>query len=205
MISRLLCFSLIVALASADSSVRQFGMYEVSVKGPASPAGNPFTDVELFGTFSCPPLTPPLRVRGFYDGGDVYKVRFMPRQPGECSYVTESSTTAALNGRTGNFTVEALAATDHGKSPVRVRNTRSFQHEDGSSHFSVGTTSYAWIHQNDTMIANTVSTLSDPSTPFNKMRMTIFPKWYIYNRIEPEFYPYVGTAPSAWEPRTRVR
>merc|ERR1719201_1238930 len=83
---------------------------------------------------------------------------------------TTESTTATLNNKSGSFQVAPLPLSKYGQSPVRVRNTRSFVHEDGSSHFSVGTTSYAWIHQNDTMIHNTVSTLSDPETPFNKMR-----------------------------------
>ena len=52
------------------------------------------------------------------------------------------------------------------------------------------------------MIANTVSTLSDPTTPFNKMRMTVFPKWYWFNHVEPEYYPYKGTAPNKWDFKT---
>lgn len=152
---------------------------QVSLPGPANFNGNHFTDISVFGTFSCPPLAQHKRVRGFYDGDGIHKIRFMPQQPGNCTYITDS-TTPTLNKKSGSFQVLPLPVGKYGQSPVRVRNTRSFVHEDGSTHFSVGTTSYAWIHQNDTMIHNTVATLSDPATPFNKMRMTVFPKWYWY-------------------------
>jgi len=107
--------------------------------GPENFLSNPFKDISVFGTFSCPPLAQSVRVRGFYDGGGIHRLRSMPQQPGNCSYVTDS-TTPILNNKTGTFEVASLPGDKYGQSPVRVRNTRSFVHEDGSSHFSVGTT-----------------------------------------------------------------
>jgi hypothetical protein len=202
------CATAVAAAAAAGASrtvesaaaVVQFGTFEASLLFSPPAQANPFTDVSLFATFACSGVAP-VRVRGFYDGGGVYRVRHMPRVAGNCTYATDSATTPALDGHLGAFVVTPQTPQALGQSPVRVRNTRSFEHEDGSAHFSVGTTSYAWIHQNDTMIQNTVATLrSDPAkVPFNKMRMTTFPKWYWFNKVEPAYYPYAGTAPDQWD------
>ena len=58
------------------------------MKSPACQSkGNPF-DIELTATFSGPDTT--LTVRGFYDGNDTFKIRFMPVSQGVWSYVTQS-------------------------------------------------------------------------------------------------------------------
>ena len=171
-------------------------MAEVVLKSSdAQSTSNPF-DVDLFATFSSPGASP-VRVRGFYDGAFVWKIRFMPGLAGTWTYITDCDSDPALDKQAGSVVV--LPSNTPGASPVRVRNTRRFEHADGSPHFSVGTTSYAWIHQNETLIANTVKTLGDEATPFNKMRMTIFPKWYEYNHVEPAFFAYEGTGPAVWD------
>ncbi|MCK4748361.1 MAG: DUF5605 domain-containing protein, partial [Bacteroidales bacterium] len=52
----------------------------------------------------------------------------------------------------------------------------------------IGTTCYAWVHQTDVLQEQTLETLKE--TPFNKMRMCVFPKDYNYNKNEPPFYPF---------------
>ena len=191
----------LLAAAGANPSVFQWGVFEVTLQS-STPQHNPFTDVSVFATFtSIDGYHAPVRVRGFFDGvtgastaGNAvltYRVRFMPPVSGKWQWESESTGDSSLGGQRGTLNVNPLSLPQMaGRSPVRVKDVRSFEHADGTSHVSVGTTSYAWIHQNDTMIANTEKTLADPATPFNKMRMTVFPKWYIYNRVEPEFFPY---------------
>eukprot|EP01051_Picozoa_sp_SAG22_P018469 SAG22_NODE_3116_length_1927_cov_1.811816_3_plen_252_part_00 len=60
---------------------------------------------------------------------------------------------------------------------------------------SVGSTAYAWIHVNAENTATTLDTLA--VAPFNKLRMTVFPKWYPYSHIEPQprIYPYLPKKP----------
>jgi hypothetical protein len=192
-----LCILALAPVACAVSDVVQWSTYEVTlIKGPERSAStNPFVDVDLFATFSHEAVGP-IRVRGFYDGEGVYKVRFMPQISGSWTYTT-SSNAPELHARVGQFSV--IACTKLGQSPVRVRDTRRFEYADGSQHFSVGTTSYAWIHQNASLIDATVKTLADPSTPFNKMRMTTFPKWYWFNHWDPNYYAYDGTRAGGWD------
>eukprot|EP00054_Salpingoeca_dolichothecata_P025129 m.173646 g.173646 ORF g.173646 m.173646 type:complete len:493 (+) comp25254_c0_seq2:117-1595(+) len=84
---------------------------------------------------------------------------------------------------------------EHG--PINVANKTHFAHADGTHHFSTGTTCYAWVHQNESWLRQrTIQTLQQ--SPFNKMRMLIFPKWYVYNHGEPRRYPFEGTPPNHW-------
>ncbi len=170
--------------------VEQWGIYEIALKGPS--AGNPFLDVELSSRFTHKDQA--VTVAGFYDGAGVYRIRFMPAQQGTWRYQTRSNR-AELNGQTGSFFVTKPAAGNHG--PVHVRHTYHFAYADGTPYFPIGTTCYAWIHQGDRLEEQTLATLKH--SPFNKVRMCVFPKHYAYNQNEPVFYPFAGTPPRAWD------
>jgi hypothetical protein len=62
----------------------------------AAVVGNSFTDTSLRADFWFEHRT--VAVDGFYDGDGTWRVRFMPDEIGEWSYITHSSTTA-LNGK----------------------------------------------------------------------------------------------------------
>jgi hypothetical protein len=182
---------LFAAAAPAPAAeVEQWGVFELTLRGPAD--GNPFVDVNLTATFTQGEHK--VRVSGFYDGDGTYKVRFMPETPGEWTYTTASNR-RDLDGKSGKLTVVKPAATNHG--PVRVHNTYHFAYADDTPYFPVGTTCYAWIHQPEKLEDQTLATLK--AAPFNKLRMCVFPKWYAYNKTEPERYPFAGTAPNKWD------
>jgi hypothetical protein len=171
-------------------SVEQWAIYEITLKG--SSAGNPFVDVELTAQFHQADKT--VTVTGFYDGDGVYCVRFMPDRQGQWQYEIRSNR-PELNGKRGSFAVTKPSANDHG--PVRVRNTFHFAYADGTPFFPIGTTCYAWTHQGDDLEEQTLATLKQ--SPFNKVRMCVFPKHYAYNQNEPMLYPFAGTPPHTWD------
>ena len=72
------------------------------------------------------------------------------------------------------------AAGDRG--PV-VSKGSGLYYADFTPHVSVGTTCYQWASKGFDMQAQTLETLK--ASPFNKIRMTTFPKWYIFNRANP--------------------
>jgi hypothetical protein len=80
---------------------------------------------------------------------------------------------------------------------VRVAHTYHFAYEDGTPYWELGTTCYAWIHQDESLQQETLKTLA--SSPFNKIRMCVFPKWYDWNRGEPPRYPFQGVPPTHWD------
>jgi len=185
-----LAVSVAVGQEAGDSRVECWDIYEVLLEGPSS--GNPFVDVRLSAHFKKDETT--FTPQGFYDGEGVYKIRFMPNSPGRWTYVTESNC-RELDGKKGAFTCVEAGPNNHG--PVRVRDTYGLAYADGTPHFSVGTTCYAWVHQGDEMEEQTLRTLK--TAPFNKMRMCVFPKAYSYNKNEPEYYAYEGKPLKDWD------
>jgi len=60
------------------------------------------------------------------------------------------------------------------REPVKVRNVYDFGYADGTPFYPVGTTCYAWVHQPEELVKQTLQSLAE--TKFNKIRMTVMPK-----------------------------
>lgn len=171
------------AHAEWSQRVTRFGRFEVVIDGPSR--GNPFVDVELWADIETPSRV--TRVRGFYDGAGVYRIRYLAQEIGVHSFRTVSSA-RSLHGIEGIFSVGDAAEGAHG--PVRVERAFGFAYADGTRYVPVGTTAYAWTHQGKDLEETTLRTLA--TSPFNKIRMCVFPKSYLYNRNEPERFPFEG-------------
>jgi len=194
----IILFACVYATASAQvqppadtkpGSLEEWDTLEIELPGPAG--GNPFLDVELTGTFEKDGVKQ--TVAGFYDGNGVYRIRFMPDKIGHWTYTTASNQ-PALAGKHGEFNVVAPTGKNHG--PVQVANTFHFSYADGTPYRELGTTCYAWTHQSDELEEQTLKTLA--ASPFNKIRMCVFPKRYTWNMAEPPRYPFEGTPPNEW-------
>ena len=171
------------------ASAERWGVFEIVLDGPD--AGNPYVEVSLGATFTQGAVTK--NVTGFYDGGSTYRIRFMPDALGAWSFTTKSSS-PQLDGLRGSFTCTAPGAGNHG--PVRVRERHHFAYEDGTPFFHVGTTSYNWLNQAETLQKQTLQTLGQSG--FNKLRFLIMPKYYDFNKEPPAIWPFEG-APKAWD------
>ena len=172
---------LCVGTASAQEKVEQWGRFELTL--PGTPTGNPFADVDLRATFTNGEKS--ITVTGFYDGDGQYKVRFMPETLGKWEYVTRSNM-AALAFKTGAF--ECTSATGDNRGIVRVRGTYDFGYADGTPFYPFGTTMYAFVHPDMEREELTLRTLS--TSPFNKIRICLFPKTYGHNNDEPRYFPF---------------
>jgi outer membrane protein assembly factor BamB len=115
-------------------SVPLWGRFETQVSNPRSYA-NPFTDVTLNAVFTSP-SGKRVRFFGFYDGdgrghqqGNVWKMRFMPDEPGTWSY-----TCAFSDGAPGAAGVFRCATQGANPGPLRVdpHNRRCWVFADGS-------------------------------------------------------------------------
>jgi hypothetical protein len=118
----------------------------------------------------------------------------MPEAQGRWEYETRSNC-PDLNGASGSFVCIEPGEGNHG--PVGVRDTYHFAYADGTPYYQVGTTCYAWAHQGDELEEQTLETLRE--APFNKLRMCVFPKRYVYNRNEPVFYPFQRNDAGTWD------
>ncbi len=172
------------------TKVEMWDRFEMALEGPQE--GNPFLEVTFGADFIYENRR--VKVTGFYDGEGVYKVRFMPDMEGVWHYETWSNV-PVLRGITGQLLCITPSSGNHG--PVRVKDTYHFAYEDGTPYKQVGTTCYVWNHQGDALEEKTLETLKN--APFNKMRMCVFPKNYVYNHNEPEFYPFEGSLEKGWD------
>ena len=171
-------------------TVPLWDIQELTLTGPDD--GNPFLDVELSAEFDSGYES--VVVRGFYDGGGLYRIRLMPEREGLWRFTTRSNN-PLLDSRSGSFLCSPPRPGAHG--PVRVADTYHFAHADGTRYLPVGTTAYAWTSQDKSLEERTLATLAH--SPFNKIRMCVFPKWYDYNRIDPPRYAFKGDIESGWD------
>ncbi|WP_325050186.1 DUF5060 domain-containing protein [Cohnella faecalis] len=178
------------AAVQSPEQAERWGVFQIELRGPSH--GNPFTDVVVEAEFRAGDKT--FRVAGFYDGDGIYLIRCMPDVLGNWAFRT-SSNARSLDGIEGAFRCVEPSPGNHG--PLRVHNTFHFAYEDGTSYIPVGTTSYAWTHQGDELEKQTLDSLK--ASPFNKMRMCVFPKSYLFNFNEPVYNPFEGSLTEGWD------
>lgn len=162
--------------------VEQWDVFELSFEGPAT--GNPYLENTLSATFTNDTRT--VTVPGFYDGNGIYKIRFSPDQTGKWSYTTQSNQDVLTN-QSGALQCIVPGGDNHG--PIRIVNTHYLEYADGSPYYAVGTTAYQWTSVKQSVQEKTLETLA--GSPFNKIRMCVFPKHYRYgNDTEPWMLPF---------------
>ena len=173
---------LLIHSSFGQHSVEQWDRFELSLKYAS--ANNSFANVQLTAIFTSKDSS--IVVPGFYDGDNIFKVRFMPQQIGSWQYVTKSNI-AQLNNKKGSF--ECVKATGENHGMVSVSKIYHFKYADGKPYYPFGTTSYAWTHMGQQLQETTLSTLKNSG--FNKIRMGVFPKNYDLVKEEPDIFPYL--------------
>lgn len=155
--------------------MQQYETFELTFKGPCLTGNQAQADIS--GVFSLGGKE--TRVKGFYDGDGIYKVRFLPEKAGLCAYKISGAVTA-------EGSAECLpAGQKHGKV---ITEGSHFTYEDGSAYYPFGTTVYALAHQEEALVDRTIQTLS--GAPFNKVRMCVFPKHYDFNHNDPPCFAF---------------
>jgi hypothetical protein len=126
-------------------TVFRWGVFETSFTS-ARAYENPLQDAGLFVTFTSPSRQA-VTVRGFWDGDNVWRVRFSPDELGTWTFTSRAfpESDAGLHNRSGTFGVVANPGTSrfdrHG--PIRVAASRTFlEHADGTPFFWLADT--AW-------------------------------------------------------------
>lgn len=186
--NRTILYLLVITLLTAcingkgNKNIEQWDVFEVVLNGPSK--GNPYMEVELSALFKN--SEEQIRVPGFYDGNGIYRIRFSPHIQGRWTYITESNS-GELAKRKGDLICVRPTGDNHG--PINIVNTFYLQYSDGTPFYSIGTTAYQWTSVKQSIQAKTIETLKH--SPFNKIRMCVFPKSYRYgNDTEPWMYPY---------------
>ena len=173
--------------------VEKWGMYEVTLKGPST--GNPFVGIDLSAEFTDGERI--FESDGFYDGDEIFKIRFMPDKEGVWTYKTKSNR-KELDGKEGQFTCTPASPGNHG--PVQVRNQYHFEYRNGTPYYPFGTTIYEWVFQTEETRQQTLETLK--SAPFNKARFLLVPPYkekYLSGPLKLDKFPFEGTSKESWD------
>ncbi len=160
--------------------MRQYEIFELVFSGPEPESSHVQVPVEANFCIGNQEKT----VKGFYAGNGVYKVRFLPEETGIYTWKVESA--LPLEGRICGEE-ECVSAIEHQHGLVQAKGLH-FCFEDGTRYVPFGTTVYAMLNQEDALIEKTLETLEH--SPFNKLRLCVFPKHYDYNHNEPPVYPF---------------
>lgn len=164
----------------AQTTVEKWGCAELSFTHETS--GNPF-EVMLEATFTQGNKN--LTVSGFYDGGNTYRIRFMPTEEGTWSYTTRSSV-RALNRQKG--TIEATGTTGTNRGMVTTDGALGFSYTEGERFHPFGTTNYALALFRPAIQEQTLRSLA--SSGFNKTRLCVLPKDYPTEHDAPTVFPF---------------
>lgn len=155
--------------------IEQYRVWEVE-----APAGASAT-LEMAGQMET--------VSGFA-AGESHLLRWMPMRTGIWRYTLRAGDWC----ETGEL--ECLPAKEGNHGPVQARDM-AFVYADGTPFQPFGTTCYAWNHQPEEVQRKTLETLK--LTPFNKLRMCVFPKHMIYSENEPELFPFRRREDESWD------
>lgn len=120
-------------------------MHEITLTA-AQDYDNPYTEVTCWVDLKGPNFSE--RVYGFWDGGDVFKVRVVATEPGAWHWRSGSNRPDddGLDGQSGTFTAVAWTEAEKAANPVRRGFVRpapgghALQYADGTPFFMVGDT-----------------------------------------------------------------
>lgn len=181
-----------------NKKIERYKVFDLELEGHSD--GNPFRDCTVSAVFTNG--IKDVTVKGFYKGDGLYGIRFMPDEEGTWEYIVKSDD-KALDGHSGSFICTPAGKENHGrvlvKKDVTARSAVNFygseddyqfSYEDGTRFQPFGTTCYAWINQDRGTQEETLESLE--ASPFNKIRMCVFPKFYSYNNKDPESYAFIG-------------
>jgi hypothetical protein len=130
-------FSPILGSPAGAMDVGRWEVFELAMTTSNS-YGNPYTEVTLSATFTGPSAET-ITVEGFWDGGDMWKLRMAPTEVGTWTYTTTSND-SNLDGQNGGF----QCISSGGKGFIHVSPSRpyTFEYSDGTPWFHFGDTNW---------------------------------------------------------------
>jgi hypothetical protein len=168
--------------------VPQWSVHEITLTARDG-YNDPYTDAGVSATFNGPDHAQK-HVQGFWDGADVWRVRFNCSQQGRWTWST-SSTDPGLNNRSGTVICSAARRGAHGFLRRDPKHPYSFVRDDGTREFVWGNTAYDvllnvagngdWKHFVDETAAHGM----------NKIRLQIYANQTYAPGVEDQTYPQV--------------
>ena len=133
--------------------MKQYETAEITLQGAAPQGSCAQADITAVITGGGTEKT----IKGFYAGNDTYKVRFLPKEPGTYQYHISGCVQ-----QEGTIVVEPADSAVHGMVTAQGEH---FMYEDKTPYFPFGTTVYAFVHQTEELVNQTMTSLA--KAPFN--------------------------------------
>jgi len=178
-----------VPFALADElQTPRYHVAELAFRGPVQSATDtPARDVELWVKFRHEPSGAVVRMPGFWDGDDAFKVRFCPTSVGDWQVVEADSNEPALKGQRVGDTVRCTESSHPG---LWIAEGRWYRRSDGSHPFVIGNTHYSFLSRRNAggaVATNPVDDIRRQAPYFNKLRFTLVGDRY----PDPEWKPFL--------------
>lgn len=119
--------------------VPRYSVHEIELFSAGTYSSH-YKEVSLTATFKGPD-NKEVKVSGFWDGSNVYKIRFTPDAEGKWEYLT-SSNDEGLNKKSGSFKCISPAPGSHGFLRRDPDYNYHFIYDDGTRYFLFGQTYY---------------------------------------------------------------
>jgi Protein of unknown function (DUF4038)/Domain of unknown function (DUF5060)/Putative collagen-binding domain of a collagenase len=187
-----------VVFTQTATSVDAYDYLEVGITVTSPDAPNPFTDVQVSGSFESADAKKRWTIDGFCDSpdGSTYKIRFMPPSAGEYRYNVVYRQGAFQNKYDGTF-----RAAGHGrKGPIRVDPAYPWHfvwEGTGEHYFFNGTTAY-WLTgwKEERIIRNAIDRLH--RLKVNRIRVTVAGRSNLYFGEPVMTADNYSNLPTAW-------
>jgi hypothetical protein len=181
-IFRLVALAIVMPVALTDAApqvkfvdpsdpVETYDFAEITIHVTDPDIANPFTDASVQGTFERQDADP-IKVDGFCDSpdGSVFRIRFMPQQPGRYNYQIQYRQEGVDVAHSGTF--EAVASDRKGPLRVDPNNRWHFIWAGSAEHyFWNGTTTYYLMGWDDHTIRQSIDRLS--RLQINRLRVLL--------------------------------
>ncbi len=168
-------------------TVPRWEMHEFEVHG-RSHVDNPFRDAALVGEFTSP-SGKAITAEGFFDGGDIWRLRFAPDEEGEWRYLLRGEGVELhQQGR-----LRCVAPVGHGFIRIHPDNPYAFAYADGVPFFPMGDTCYG-LHDDSSITPGLRSEYLETRSRqrFNFVRMSVGHSHY-RAQADPTFWAWGGT------------
>jgi hypothetical protein len=130
----------LVATTGCGQNVGRYDVFQLDLTASGS-YSNPYLDMSVETTFTHTATGARIKMNGFWDGGQSWKVRMAPTLTGQWTYTT-SSADAGLNGVGGSF--NCVSSSNKGFVGIHPNHPHSFAYTDGTPFFWLGDTCWGW-------------------------------------------------------------
>jgi hypothetical protein len=168
-------------------TVPRWEMHEFELHGD-SHVENPFRDAALVGEFTSP-SGKTITNEGFYDGGDIWRLRFTPDEEGEWRYLLRGE--GVELHRRGRL--RCIAPRGHGFIRIHPDNPHAFAYTDGTPFFPMGDTCYGLYSDSPiTPVLRAQYLKTRHLQRFNFVRLGILHS-PTHGQTDPNYWPWGGT------------